>query len=186
MNKRKDEIFGICIQNISDILHLCCIWPLVFSCRAVAGFVCYREKDYVFTWEDGRPFSPDYVTKAFKKIVTRSETLPSELVFHDLRKSCVSIMIADGHSIKEVQKWVGHSDISTTLNIYAKVKESRKKENTGLSNNPVFLITIHIEATRFELATSASRTQRSTKLSHASSLCISYYMAFVWFCQAKF
>ncbi len=103
------------------------IWEQQQCNRKIMGD-CYHESDYVFTWEDGRPFSPDYVTKAFKKIVTRSETLPSELVFHDLRKSCVSIMIADGHSIKEVQKWVGHSDIATTLNIYAKVKESRKKE----------------------------------------------------------
>ena len=34
-----------------------------------------------------------------------------------------------------------------------------------------------IVATRFELATSASRTQRSTKLSHATIQCIIYYKA---------
>lgn len=87
----------------------------------------YLESDYVFTWEDGRTFSPDYVTKAFKKIVSKSEFLPSELTFHDLRKSCVSMMVEAGFNVKEIQKWVGHADVETTLNIYAKVKESRKK-----------------------------------------------------------
>lgn len=43
----------------------------------------------------------------------------------DVRKNkCVK---NDGYSIKEIQKWVGHADVETTLNIYAKVKESRKK-----------------------------------------------------------
>lgn len=87
----------------------------------------YQKSDYIFTWQDGRPISPDYVTKAFKKIVERSEELSSELTFHDLRKSCVSMMVEDGYSIKEIQKWVGHADAKTTMNIYAKVKESKKK-----------------------------------------------------------
>ncbi len=86
----------------------------------------YQESDYVFTWQDGHTISPDYVTKAFKKIVARSENLSSELTFHDLRKSCVSMMVEDGYSIKEIQKWVGHADAETTMNIYAKMKESRK------------------------------------------------------------
>lgn len=86
----------------------------------------YIVSDYIFTWPDGRCFSTDYVTKTFKKIVTRSEELSSELTFHDLRKSCVSMMLEDGYSVKEVQKWVGHADANTTLNIYAKVKESKK------------------------------------------------------------
>lgn len=94
----------------------------------------YEHSDYVFTWEDGRPISPDYVTKGFKKIVERSEHLSSELSFHDLRKSCVSMMVEDGYNVKEIQKWVGHADVQTTLNIYAKVKESKKTyiaENLG-------------------------------------------------------
>ncbi len=72
------------------------------------------------------PFSPDYVTEAFKKIVGRSEYLLSDLTFHDLRKSCASMMVEEGYSVKEIQRWVGHADASTTINIYAKVKDSKK------------------------------------------------------------
>lgn len=94
----------------------------------------YHLSDYVFTWPDGRPIAPDYVTKAFKKIVERCDALPSALSFHDLRKSCVSMMVEDGYSVKEIQRWIGHADAKTTLNIYAKVKESKKEhiaENMG-------------------------------------------------------
>lgn len=88
----------------------------------------YQDSDYIFTWQNGQPFSPDYVTKAFKKIVERNEHLSSELAFHDLRKSCVAMMVEEGYSVKEIQKWVGHADASTTMNIYAKVKESKKRD----------------------------------------------------------
>ena len=86
----------------------------------------YHESDYVFTWQDGRCFSTDYITKTFKKIVKKEENLSSELTFHDLRKSCVSMMVEDGYNVKEIQEWVGHTDVKTTLDIYAKVKETRK------------------------------------------------------------
>ena len=86
----------------------------------------YHESDYVFTWQDGRCFSTDYITKTFKKIIKKEENLSSELTFHDLRKSCVSMMVEDGYNVKEIQEWVGHTDVKTTLDIYAKVKETRK------------------------------------------------------------
>lgn len=87
----------------------------------------YNESDYVFTWEDGRPYSPDYLTKSFKKIVVRDDLLSSKLNLHSLRKSCISLLVKKGRSIKDIQKWVGHSENSdVTLKIYAKVKEKDK------------------------------------------------------------
>ena len=38
--------------------------------------------------------------------------------FHDLRYSCASLLYAKGVSLKDIQEWLGHSDISTTSNIY--------------------------------------------------------------------
>ncbi len=87
----------------------------------------YIETDYVFTWEDGRPYSPDYLTKSFKKIVERDGVLSSDLTLHSLRKSCASLLFQNGRTLKEVQKWLGHKEGSTvTLSIYAKVKEESK------------------------------------------------------------
>lgn len=84
--------------------------------------------DYIFTWEDGRPYSPDYLSKAFKKIVRRNPELDNSLTLHSLRASCVSILIHSGVDIKDVQDWVGHRDIHTTMNIYARTNEKQKQK----------------------------------------------------------
>ena len=88
----------------------------------------YHISDYIFTWEDGRPYSPDYLTRAFKKVVRKSPELNDSLTLHSLRASCVSILIHSGVDIKDVQEWVGHRDIQTTMNIYARTNEKQKKQ----------------------------------------------------------
>ena len=45
--------------------------------------------------------------------------LISKLNFHGMRYSCASLMVANGEQMKTVQEWLGHSDISTTANIYS-------------------------------------------------------------------
>ena len=52
---------------------------------------------------------------------------------HILRHSFTTRMCEAGVNIKVIQDALGHSDISTTLNIYADVtKELKKKEFEGL------------------------------------------------------
>ena len=88
----------------------------------------YFQSDYIFTWEDGHLYTPDYLTKSFKKIVRRNPSLDDSLTLHSLRASCVSILIHEGIDIKDVQEWVGHKDIQTTLNIYARINEKEKQK----------------------------------------------------------
>ena len=88
----------------------------------------YQETDYIFTFENGRPISPDYASKKFKKIIKNSENLDHRLHLHDLRASCVSILVNRGVNFKDVQKWVGHEDIRTTMDIYARTTRQRQYE----------------------------------------------------------
>ena len=46
--------------------------------------------------------------------------------FHDLRRSCASLLYANGVSLKEIQEWFGHSDISTISNIYTHLNFTSK------------------------------------------------------------
>ena len=98
----------------------------------------YHESDYIFTWPDGRAFTPDYLTQKFSKIIKKSDTLDNRLHLHDLRVSCVSILINKGINIKDVQKWVGHSDIHTTMNIYARTTRKRQYETGKMMASVVF------------------------------------------------
>ncbi len=52
--------------------------------------------------------------------------------FHDLRHSCASLMLANDISMKEIQEWLGHSNISTTANIYAHVDSESKRESAKI------------------------------------------------------
>jgi len=84
----------------------------------------YIKTDYVFCWDDGRPFSPDYVSHRFKDLLEK-HGLP-HIRFHELRHSCASLLINNGFSLKDVQEWMGHSDISTTADIYGHLETQRK------------------------------------------------------------
>ena len=39
--------------------------------------------------------------------------------FHDLRHTCASLLLANGVPMKQIQIWLGHSNFSTTADIYA-------------------------------------------------------------------
>ena len=70
----------------------------------------------VCAWPDGKPFNPDYVSRRFKKILEKND-LPI-IRFHDLRHTAGSLLLADGVDIKTIQKFLGHSQASTTVNTY--------------------------------------------------------------------
>ena len=85
----------------------------------------YHESPYIFKWDDGRPFKPDYVGQRFATLLTQ-HGLP-HIRFHDLRHSCASLLIAQGFGLKDVQEWLGHADITMTANIYAHLDIKRKQ-----------------------------------------------------------
>ena len=84
----------------------------------------YQENDYVFKWADGHPYSPDYISHRFNRLL-KKHGLP-HIRFHELRHSCASLLIDMGFTLKDVQEWLGHSDIKMTANIYAHLDTARK------------------------------------------------------------
>ena len=84
----------------------------------------YCDNNYVFRWEDGKPFAPDYVTRKFRKLL-KEYGMP-HIRFHELRHSAASNLLSMGFTLKDVQEWLGHSDIKTTANIYGHLDAKRK------------------------------------------------------------
>ena len=84
----------------------------------------YRYDGYVFVDEMGELMNPNYLTNYFPEYIQKHGM--KKMRFHDLRHSCASLLLANGVPLKQIQEWLGHSDFSTTANIYAHLDYTSK------------------------------------------------------------
>ena len=77
------------------------------------------EPNLRFTQNEGLPPLP-----AWKRLLEKNNM--RVIRFHDLRHSCASLLLANGVPLKKIQEWLGHSDFSTTANIYAHLDYTSK------------------------------------------------------------
>lgn len=87
----------------------------------------YNKKylNYIFVKPDGNIIRPDYVTQHFSLLLKKNNM--RHIRFHDLRHSCASLLLAKGIPMKAIQEWLGHSNFSTTANLYAHLDTNSKK-----------------------------------------------------------
>lgn len=100
-------------------------WELQEEYRRVCGR-CYNSDylDYICVDEMGNIIKPDYLTVAFPKLLDQHGL--RHIRFHDLRHTCASLLLKNGVPMKQIQEWLGHSDFSTTANIYAHLDYNSK------------------------------------------------------------
>lgn len=84
------------------------------------------EQGWVFSTEKGLLIHPSTLSHWFKRFLEENE-LP-QMPFHGLRHTSASLLLAAGAPIKNVSNRLGHADIRTTGNIYAKIQNSVDKE----------------------------------------------------------
>lgn len=77
---------------------------------------CKEYLDYIFVNEMGERWKPRYLSDGFKRILEQNGL--RRIRFHDLRHTCASLLLANNVPMKKIQEWLGHSDFSTTANIY--------------------------------------------------------------------
>jgi len=94
--------------------------------------------DYVCVNEIGDLIKPHYVTESFPKLLKANGLRPVR--YHDLRHSCASLLLANGVPMKQIQEWLGHSDFSTTANIYAHLDYSSKLTSADAMLNGLGLV----------------------------------------------
>jgi integrase len=97
--------------------------------RMKAGLL-WQEANYIFTQENGLPLDPSTPYQLFKKTAKklglRSESL------HSFRHLHATELLNSGAGIHLVKDRLGHSDISTTLRIYAHIRPEQKQEVADL------------------------------------------------------
>lgn len=86
----------------------------------------YHDGEHICQWPDGHSYTPDYVSRRFKRILELNG-LP-QIRFHDLRHTAGSLLINQGQSVKQVQEFLGHEKASTTLDIYTHLSFEGKKD----------------------------------------------------------
>ena len=72
----------------------------------------------------GNLIKPGYITDGIARLLRDNHL--RRIRFHDLRHSCASLLLTGGVPMKQIQEWLGHSDFSTTANIYAHLDYSSK------------------------------------------------------------
>ena len=81
--------------------------------------------DYVCVNEIGDRIKPDYITHKFKDLLAENNMRP--IRFHDLRHSCISLLVNSNFNMKLVQEYAGHADFTITANTYAHTDLTEKQ-----------------------------------------------------------
>lgn len=102
--------------------------------RRVCGR-CYNKQylGYICVDEMGNLMTPNYLSNSFPKFLEKNGL--RRIRFHDLRHSCASLLLANGVPMKQIQEWLGHSDFSTTANVYAHLDYNSKLSSANAMAN---------------------------------------------------
>lgn len=93
----------------------------------------YKNKEgYVCVKEDGTLINPDTLTKKFAKFIKDNNLKKCRI--HDIRHSVGSILLNNGSNLREVQEWLGHSNVQTT-EIYTHLDSSAKEKSSNIIYN---------------------------------------------------
>lgn len=93
----------------------------------------YNDKNLVFCNMYGNYLSSSNVLKKFKKVLKENNL--DQRKFHDLRHTYATRLFELGEDPKTVQKLLGHSSISITLDTYTHVLADMKEKAVSKLNN---------------------------------------------------
>lgn len=157
MSNRPDE-FGKCIKRILTtktnagtrtipmVQEVFDAFIMEYEFQKVLGF-CEEEidgyKDFIFVSGNNTALLPNAVNRAIHSAVNKYNScesakalienrkpflLPEQIYCHILRHTFCTRLCENESNIKVIQSIMGHSDITTTMNIYADVTKEKKQE----------------------------------------------------------
>lgn len=87
----------------------------------------YVDNNFVFTDNNGYPLVIKKLSMWIQSIMARTD-INKNISTHSFRYTHCALLIEAGVHIKEIQERLRHKDINTTMNIYAKITNSYKKD----------------------------------------------------------
>lgn len=121
---------GTVVENAPKTLSSCRTLPLDAQLisvlrRASARYAgerlsfgaAHTDSGYVAVNEMGEPYTPDSLTRMWRKLTKAAGVRPIRL--HDARHSCGTALHLRNVPLAVIAKWLGHADASVTARIYA-------------------------------------------------------------------
>ena len=104
-------------------------WNMFIEISDSSGNVQKERADFLFIQEGGKlgyPMHPDSITQYLSSFSKR-EKLP-HINPHAFRHTLASVLCLNGIDITTISKWLGHNNVTTTLNIYEHILEEGKEK----------------------------------------------------------
>lgn len=95
--------------------------------RLLAGKLWDNKMNLIFTFEDGRNLTHQWIYKKFKDITADIGIF--DVRFHDLRHSYAVAALRMGDDVKTVSENLGHASVAFTLDVYGHVTDEMKKSS---------------------------------------------------------
>jgi integrase len=124
-------------------------WRIQQSAEAEEWGDIWANTGHVFTYDNGEPLKPQYVTRLFDKL--RVEAGLPKLTFHGSRHEHASLLKASGADIAIVSKRLGHTNLATTSDLYTHLIGSASRnaaENASalVPSKKAVALTVHTQA----------------------------------------
>ena len=87
----------------------------------------HKYDEYIYKNEIGDLIKPGFLTQNFPIQLNRYNL--RKIRFHDLRHSCATLLRHEGVPMEDIQKWLGHSEITTTEKIYAHFENKQHEKS---------------------------------------------------------
>ncbi len=78
----------------------------------------YVDNQFIFARNDGNPQLRKVIETRLKRLL-RKAGIEKNITPHSFRHTHTSLLIEASVGVKEIQQRLGHTDINTTMNIYA-------------------------------------------------------------------
>ncbi len=93
--------------------------------------------DKVIVWSDGRTVRPSSISHGAQKIMSRCGL--DRIRLHDLRHTAASLLLTKASMI-QVQHFLGHQSLSTTINIYTHILEEERRKDSSIMSSILHLV----------------------------------------------
>lgn len=96
----------------------------------------YKDSDFIFTTETGNLINPATFSRDFGDFIKKNNF--KHIRLHDLRHTNATLMLKSNIPAKIASERLGHSNTSTTLDLYSHVLKDMERETSDKLNDMIF------------------------------------------------